>query len=52
MSGWQKDDANAKQSRIDAGQTRTFRWSRPFQQQADRYRQMSQQYAAFRPDDC
>jgi hypothetical protein len=49
MSGWQKDDANAKQSRIDAGQDPNIPMEQTFQQQADRYRQMSQQYAAFDP---
>jgi len=49
MSGWQQDDAKAKQARIDAGQDPNIPIEQTFQQQADRYRQMSQQYAAFDP---
>lgn len=49
MNGWAKDDANAKQERMSNGQDPNIPLEQTFQQQADRYRQMSQQYAAFDP---
>lgn len=49
MNGWAKDDENAKSQRIAAGQDPNLPLEQTFQQQADRYRQMSQQYASYDP---
>lgn len=49
MNGWQKEDANAQAERVSNGQDPNIPLEQTFQQQANRYRQMSQQYAPFDP---